>query len=186
MEHDARLRTNLARREAARRGAAPSPPAAAENVPERSAKKTPSRVLVVIWRALLGLALFLALVLAAGSLYGLLRPPVPPAAETENGERVFTETGQVRAVTSGPEAATVIVSIAFPYPASDREFSGELSARAGDFRTAAAAYFGSLSAARLRETPEDAVKTELLARFNALLRLGQIEKLYFSDYLILE
>ncbi|MDR1909376.1 MAG: flagellar basal body protein FliL [Spirochaetaceae bacterium] len=150
-------------------------------------KKTntpPPAALLVSYRILLGIAGLLALILIGGSLYALFRGP-PEAAEAPAGETVYSG-GQIRAVTAGPAPATVVLSIAFPYPPEDREFSGELYSHIEDFQAQAASYFGSLSAPELRQTGEDAVKEELLRRFNSLLRLGRIEKLYFSDYMILE
>ncbi|MDR1128818.1 MAG: flagellar basal body protein FliL, partial [Treponema sp.] len=99
---------------------------------------------------------------------------------------IFTGIGRIRASTGAPEPATVILSIAFPYPSQDRAFSEELAARIGDFRSGAIAYFASLSTEELRQKDEAAIKTELLGRFNDLLRLGRITALYFSDYLIIE
>ena len=137
---------------------------------------------------MLALAALLLLVLVGGRLYALFRGPVPesPAGEAAAGESIFTGLGQIRATTAAPNPATVVLSIAFPYHADDRDFSGEISARSDDFRNSTSSYLGSLYAARLRQTGEDAVKAELLARFNSFLRLGQIEKLYFSDYMIIE
>jgi flagellar basal body-associated protein FliL len=149
--------------------------------------KPPAPGLVITYRILLGLTALLALTLVGGSLYALIRGPVPERApEASGGETVFTGLGQIRAVTAGPAPATVILAIAFPFSPEDRDFSGELSSHTEDFRDSAAAYFGSLPAARLRELDETAIKTELLDRFNAFLRLGRIERLYFNDYMILE
>jgi hypothetical protein len=148
----------------------------------------PAPGLLLTYRILLGLAALLALILVGGSLYALVRGPLPDRAPEApaGGETVFTGLGQIRAVTAGPAPATVILSIAFPFPPEDRDFSGELSSHTGDFRAAAAAYFGSLPTARLHETSEETVKAELLTRFNGFLRLGRIERLYFNDYMIME
>ncbi|MDR1353564.1 MAG: flagellar basal body protein FliL [Treponema sp.] len=150
-----------------------------------------SRILGVI-------AIALALVLAAGTIYALVfrgkgkqpgtAAPVPDggAAVQADFDNIFTGVGRIRASTGSPEPATVILSIAFPYSPQDLAFSEELAARIGDFRSGAIAYFASLSTEELRQKDEAAIKAELLGRFNALLRLGRITLLYFSDYLIIE
>jgi flagellar basal body-associated protein FliL len=45
-------------------------------------------------------------------------------------------------------------------------------------------YLGSLSVSELQMLGEENIKTELLRQFNAILRLGRIEALYFVDFLI--
>jgi flagellar basal body-associated protein FliL len=152
---------------------------------------------VLISRILAVIAAVLALILLAGTVYALVlrgksektetAVPAPgdpfPEAEIDG---MFTGIGRIRASTGSPEPATVILSIAFPYSPRDRAFSEELAARIGDFRAGAIDYFASFSTEELRQKDEAAIKTELLGRFNGLLRLGQITTLYFSDYLIIE
>jgi flagellar basal body-associated protein FliL len=158
-------------------------------------------------RVLEGIAIILALSLAGGTVYAFVfrdakeRPEktgiesseaksdeINPGKRTPPGELdgIFTGIGRIRASTAAPEAATVILSIAFPYPQADTAFSAELVTRIEDFRVAVMSYFGALSLEELRQKDEAAIKTELLGRFNDLIRLGQIPTLYFSDYLIIE
>jgi flagellar basal body-associated protein FliL len=163
---------------------------------ERAALSLPglvSRILTVT-------AAVLALALLGGTVYALAfrgkgekaeaaaPAPVPegsPPAEA-GLDSMFTGVGRIRASTSAPEAATVILSIAFPYSPRDNAFSEELASRIGDFRAGASDYFASFSADELRQKDDAALKAELLDRFNAMLHLGQITTLYFSDYLIIE
>ncbi|MDR2053927.1 MAG: flagellar basal body protein FliL [Treponema sp.] len=158
----------------------------------KSALSLPER----ISRILAAAALVLALILLGGTVYALVfrgrsekteaaAPGGNPSPET-GLDGMFTGIGRIRASTGGPESATVILSIAFPYSPRDRAFAGELAARIGDFRAGAADYFASFSTEELRQKDETAIKTELLERFNGMLRLGQITALYFSDYLIIE
>jgi flagellar basal body-associated protein FliL len=112
-------------------------------------------------------------------------PSLPAASREPEADRVFAGIGRIRTVTAPPEA-TVVLSVAFPYASADRAFSEELAARVGDLRNAAAGYFAALSPAELQEKGEEAVKAELLDRYNRMLRLGRIETLYFNDYMIIE
>ena len=102
---------------------------------------------------------------------------------------VFTGIGRLRIPITGSNtepAATMILSIAFPYPHNDRPFTEELASKITDFKIITTEYFSSLSAASISNLNEDAAKAELLRRYNALLRLGKIEALYFSDLIIIE
>ncbi|MDR3336917.1 MAG: flagellar basal body protein FliL [Treponema sp.] len=166
--------------------------------------------LKILFRLLLVIVLLLALVLLAGTLYALVfrnareaaggrdsagmsggkadsgGQPRPGLAAPAEPDSVFSGLGRIRTSSGGSEPAAVIVSIAFPYAAADKDFSAELASRIGDFRALTEAYFSSLSAAELRTREEAVVKAELLERFNGLLRLGRIGAIYFSDYMIIE
>jgi flagellar basal body-associated protein FliL len=153
----------------------------------------------------MALVVALVLVLAAGSLYALLRPAASgplfrigssgrggqggsvPASSLGDGEvGVFSGIGRLRIPTSGQPPATLILSISFPYPAGDRAFTEELASHLGDFRSIATGYFSSLSADAIAGLDEDTAKAEILRGYNALLRLGRIEALYFGDLMIVE
>jgi flagellar basal body-associated protein FliL len=171
----------------------------------------PSKRLLIIYRVVVAVILALVLVLAAGSLYALIRSPDSGplfriggngggGAATQNGgaypgeaTAVFAEIGRLRIpVTSGagpsaaPGAATVILSVSFPYPANDRPFFEELESRIGEFRSVAIEYFSGLPAENITRLDEETAKTEILKRYNSLLRLGQIETLYFTDFMLVE
>ena len=149
-----------------------------------------------VFRVLMGIAAALALVLLTGTLYALVfrsgrtEPPRRTResallqSATEGG--VFTGIGRIRAATAGPEPVTVILSIVFPYPADDKPFTEEMASQISNFRTIAHEYFASLSTEELRRKDEASIKAEILRRYNLRLRLGQIETLYFSEYLVID
>jgi flagellar basal body-associated protein FliL len=146
-------------------------------------------------RILLIVALNLVLVIAVGTVYALvLRPqdaPVPqpgsgPAPPASQDAAVFAGLGRLRCPTGGPVAGLVILQATFPYFPGDRPFSEELVSRLRDFRSLTAAYFAALTPEDLRRKGETEVKADLLARYNALLRLGQIQTLYFNEYMMID
>lgn len=162
------------------------------------------------FRVMVLLALALGGILIAGTLYAFLRPSgsgplfriggpagndlaatgaAGGAAEGREAS-VFTGIGRLRiSLAGGPSASgptTMILSIAFPYPPGDRAFTEELASKIGDFRTTATDYFSALPAEKLVNLDEETAKTEILRRYNADLRLGKIEALYFSDLIIIE
>jgi flagellar basal body-associated protein FliL len=99
---------------------------------------------------------------------------------------MFTGIGRLRIAANNGEPAAVLISITFPYPNADRAFTEELVGKAPAFRSIATAYFAALGAEELRNLDEATAKAEILRRFNAELRLGRIEVLYFNDLMVLE
>jgi len=154
-----------------------------------------SRVIIVF---LLSVIAALVTLLAAGTIFALVRPQGAQALFTLDGSRresladwssgndvrVFSGLGRLRVPLSN--SSVLILSIAFPYPASDTAFTEELAAKIGDFRTIAAGYFSALPEADIIQIDEDAAKLEILRRFNNTLRLGRLTALYFSDLMIID
>jgi flagellar basal body-associated protein FliL len=156
--------------------------------------------LTIIYRLLLILNGSLITLLTVGTIYAfarssgkepLLRTGKINETETSveihktqyDGIRVFSGIGRLRILLSN--SSTMILSIAFPYSAGDFAFTEELASKIGDFKSITSGFFSSLPADKLVNIDEDAVKLELLNRFNAILRLGRIEALYFDDLIIL-
>ena len=111
------------------------------------------------------------------------------AADSNDGISVFNGIGRLRipvAGSNGSSAATLILSIAFPYPSSDQPFTEELASKISNLKTISAEYFSSLPASTFINFDEETAKKELLKLFNANLRLGKIETLYFNDLMIME
>jgi flagellar basal body-associated protein FliL len=151
-----------------------------------------SRFLIWVYRVLLIIILLILTILLGGTLYALIvrdepdAPPPPVSAPAGAETAVFTGLGRLRVPTAGPEGGTVVLSVAFPYYPGDRPFSEELASRIRDLREITTTYLGSLSAAELGGTDEALLKRELLSRYNAALRLGSVETLYFDDFMIIE
>jgi flagellar basal body-associated protein FliL len=160
-----------------------------------------SRGTLIMYRVVVAVILLLAVVLITGSLYAAFRPKdssplfrigggggeqgrgeAVPARETN----VFSGLGRLRIPLAGEPSATLVVAISFPYPADDRAFAEELASRIGDFRSIANDYFAALSLEKAAVLNEDAAKADILARYNALLRLGKIETLYFGDLMVVD
>jgi len=136
----------------------------------------------------------LGLILIIGTIYGAFfntrpsnhNPNVQVNAPGEGGQgQNFTGIGRIRASTADPQPGMVILFVSFIYYPEDKAFSEELALRVRDFREIITDYIGSLSIAELHGQDEEALKAELLRRFNAVLRLGQIETLFFSDFMII-
>jgi flagellar basal body-associated protein FliL len=161
-----------------------------------------SRGLLVLYRVLIGVVLLLILLLLVGTFYALVirgpgarqggesgRISSSPEGAAGTGEytgEIFTGIGRIRALSAEPQAATVILSVVFPYTPEDRAFSEELALKIGRFRGITAEYFAAFTTEKLREKGEEAIKEELRQQYNAILTLGSINRLYFNDYMILE
>jgi len=105
------------------------------------------------------------------------------AAGTTDDIRVFAGLGRLRIPLSN--STTLLLSITFPYSANDIPFTEELAAKLGELKTAASEYFSALPEANIIQIDEDTAKQEILKRFNATLRLGRINTLYFGDMLVI-
>ena len=157
----------------------------------------PIKTMTSVYKCLLVCLAVLVLILIVGTVYGFLSDPEPSTHErigdsqeggalSENKEQAFTGIGQIRVPTAGPQPEMVILSISFVYDPRDRAFSEELALRVGKFKSTIESYIGSFSAAEFRKLDDDTIKAELLRRFNSILRLGQIETLYLSDFMVIE
>jgi flagellar basal body-associated protein FliL len=99
---------------------------------------------------------------------------------------IFTGIGRIRTITADKEPKTVIVSIAFPYDKADVPFMEELASKIADFRSITFSFFNNFSADDLRKQSYESIKTALLNRYNTALQLGQIQALYFNDFMIVD
>ena len=153
----------------------------------------------LFYSILLSIAGALIVLLALGSIYAVVRSPgagplfrlggsggttVRETAAQTGDTRVYSGLGRLRIPTAN--SSILILSIAFPYSADDAAFAEELAAKLDDLRAVAISYFSALPAESLSRIDEDAVKQELLGRFNENLRLGSIPALYFSDLMIID
>ena len=156
--------------------------------------------LSLIPRILTIILVALALVIIWGTVYGILShtrsmtaPPQPVPVEDGKAHNAtkfpahhFTGIGRVRISTADPQPALVMLYLTFVYNPEDKSFSEELAAKIQAFRTIITDYIGSFSANDLKNEDEEHIKSELLKRFNAILLLGRIESLYFSDFMIID
>jgi len=123
---------------------------------------------------------------AAGPVFKLGKSETVTTTQTAGNDdiRVFSGLGRLRIPLTS--SSTLILSIAFPYSVGDIAFIEELAAKVGDFRKIATDYFSSLPAEKTIQIDEETAKTEILSLYNASLRLGRIETLYFSDMMIID
>jgi len=134
----------------------------------------------------------LGIIIIGGTIYGVLFRTIPPGYSSNlqidallSGQgQTFTGIGRIRVSTADPQPGIVILFVSFIYHPEDKAFSEELALRVRDFRGIITDYIGSFSTAELQEQGEEDIKAELLRRFNTILRLGKIEVLYFSDFMI--
>jgi flagellar basal body-associated protein FliL len=156
---------------------------------------TPTRL---IEKALIVVIVFLVLVIAVTTVWVLMSRDRDVGEGTagsavvnggEATEQSFTGIGRLRAVLKeerGGGGSTVIIRVVFPYDAADTVFIEELARNIGFFRETISAYFAAMTAADPRLHDEAVMKAELLDRFNTRLRLGTIDQLFFSEFLIVD
>jgi flagellar basal body-associated protein FliL len=114
---------------------------------------------------------------------------------TASAIKTFTGIGRLRAslkpqiqTKAGAEStpATVVIEPCFSYNSNDRAFSEELATHIRDFRAATLDYYAALPASSPVLNNDDAMKTELLKRYNSVLHLGKITELYFTNFMIID
>jgi len=135
--------------------------------------------------------ILLLIILIAGTIYGIfIGSPFQKNRDVEvvqkNSEgQTFTGIGQIRVSTADNPPGMVILLVSFIYYPDDKAFSEELALRVGDFRSILEDFLSSCSSSDLQKMGDEGIKAELLRRFNSILKLGQIDTLYFSDFLII-
>jgi flagellar basal body-associated protein FliL len=110
-------------------------------------------------------------------------------AGAEAVEQSFSGIGRLRVVPGGDrgkDGPTVIIRVVFPYNAADPIFTEELVKNTGNFRKIIDTYFTDMAAGDPRLHDETTIKSELLDDFNQILRLGKIDRLFFSEFLIID
>jgi flagellar basal body-associated protein FliL len=163
--------------------------------------KTPfsvfERILIII---LLVAALFIgavslwAVVFRSGDERGVVNNTFEPdegAAVRESGQEIlmYTGIGRLRAQLKAEGQITppaLIISPVFPYNGADKAFTEELASRLRDFRRVTLEYFSTLTINSADLSNDETLKAVLIARYNALLRLGRIETLFFTEFMLIE
>ena len=147
-------------------------------------------ILSSLYRSLLICLLLLGLIIIGGTIYWVFFYEKPSghqqiAVKPKSEGQTFTGIGRIRISTADPQPGMVIIFVSFIYYPEDKVFSEELVLKIKDFRDIITDYIGSFSIEDLQKQEEENIKLELLRRFNAVLRLGQIETLYFSDFMVI-
>ena len=150
-----------------------------------------SHLFLLIYKGLKICLVFLGGVIVCGTIYGVFlyanlknQSGIITSSNEKEGQ-TFAGIGRIRISTTDENPGLVILFVSFTYYPADRAFSEELALRVTEFRQIIANYLGSFSVSELHTLSEDTLKAELLRRFNEILRLGQIEALYFSDFMIM-
>ena len=151
----------------------------------------------IVYTALLSTAALIFALILIGTITAMVRPdnskPILKIGGTQgrikgadqtDDIRVFSGLGRLRITLSN--SSVLLLSIAFPYSASDVTFSEELAAKIGDLKAIATGYFSALPEESIIHIDEETAKQEIIRRFNSNLRLGRIEALYFSDMLVID
>lgn len=81
---------------------------------------------------------------------------------------------------------TLIIAPVFLYDKNDRAWTEELASHIKDFRKTTIDYLSALNADSPELFDEAAIKSGLISRYNKFLRLGKINTLYFTDYMIID
>ena len=152
---------------------------------------------VALARGLAVAAAVLAVVVVAGSVYGLAAGTRQKKLEREadraqlsaelQSRASYTGIGTVRARSADVAGAAVVVAtIAFPFDSSDRPFAEELGRKAPVLKAAAVSVLSSKKAAELTPAFEGTLKAALRDAFNSRLSLGKVTEIWLSDFTVIQ
>lgn len=110
---------------------------------------------------------------------------VPPTLETST-QKMFTDLGTLRCVTNDDLPISIVVSPYFAYPSKDSPYFEELKSKNRKIQLLITSYFALFTMDELKTQGEAKIKSELVQLCNQELILGQIDQLYFSEYIFLE
>ncbi len=138
-------------------------------------------------RILIVLALILCIFILLGTLFALIRPPRSAKVDEPSGQpspySAIFELGPVRAQ-SKDAAATVLISLSFPYDGADLALSEEIRNGKEEFRQGILKYFSSLSAIEIEKLSEKQIYTDIQNLINKNILLGKIDHLWLHEYMI--
>ncbi|GAB1432430.1 hypothetical protein MASR2M29_10550 [Spirochaetota bacterium] len=105
-------------------------------------------------------------------------------SEFKTGYAVFDELGRIR--TKSMDGAIIVVDISFPYDDKERQFFEELHNSRSKLKAEAVDFFSSKQSEELNGATEGVIKAALRDRLNAILSLGTIDTLYFSEFSVIK
>ena len=108
-------------------------------------------------------------------------------SSSSQNNKAFTKIGKLRVATKpGKNGKTKIVLIT-PYIeySDDQAFYEELDRNLAKMREIILNYFSERTAEELAKKKEEKINSEILEKLNSILILQKIQRLYFTDFLIL-
>ncbi|NLM00235.1 MAG: hypothetical protein GX220_02130 [Treponema sp.] len=98
----------------------------------------------------------------------------------------FSAIGTLRASTSDEPPVPLTIFVQFPYKKDDIAFYEELLQKTVKMREIIISYFSTNTKEYFLTFGEELIKHDLLSLLNEQLVLGQIERLYFSEYIFFD
>lgn len=150
-------------------------------------------------------ALFIVFVIASGTIWAFAKTGHRPASRnlmasgisrfapaasgsgTSAGKLAeFGDIGLLRAATADKKIVTIVVQPYLSYPPSDVPFQEELVQKTRPIRAFMLNWFHSRTIKEIDKLGEANVKAALLEGVNAMLVLGKVSAVHFSEYIVIE
>lgn len=166
--------------------------------PRREPVPLPTLVLAIV-------ALFIVFVIASGTIWAFAKTGHRPASRnlmtsgasrsapaasgsgTSAGKLAeFGDIGLLRAATADKKIVTIVVQPYLSYPPSDVPFQEELVQKTRPIRAFILNWFHSKTIKEIDKLGEANVKAALLEGVNAMLVLGKVSAVHFSEYMVIE
>ncbi len=157
-------------------------------------RKSSSRKKVKTQNFLVYVVISLLVIIFIGTIIGLIKgkdskenlDKEDTPSEIRGDKALYSDLGQLRALTADEAPCTVIIYPVLEYNSKDKEFEEELVQKKAELRSMILTWFSQYKAHQLYSMSEVEVKKEILKSLNTILDLSKIEKIYFKDFVILE
>ncbi len=108
-------------------------------------------------------------------------------SSSSQNNKAFTKIGKLRATTKPDKTGKTKIVLITPYIeySDDQAFYEELDRNLKKMREIILNYFSERTAEELVKKNEEKINSELLEKLNSILILQKIQRLYFTDFLIL-
>jgi len=101
-------------------------------------------------------------------------------------EKIYTKLGTLRALTADVPPIPIVITPYFSYPDNDKAFFEELTSKNKKLQQIILQYINTKTQKELSKIGEIKVKEDILKQFNTALIMGQINTIYFDEYIFFE
>ena len=156
-------------------------------------KKTESKIEIPVL-ILLCIAGLCVIIIIAGTIFALAGKigagetaagtPVPGYEE----DRAFLDTGRLRIELESDDGTTsvLVVKAALPYRKTDSAFREELVKNLPEIKSIITGVFSSMDSGEIQDKGEKALRQEVIDKINGILVLGELEEIYFEEFIFFD
>lgn len=99
---------------------------------------------------------------------------------------IYTNFGQIRTTTSDMPPIPIVLKPSFSYSSENIPLFEEVAQKNNKLKNIITHFFSEKKIVQLKQLGEENIKTQLLEQINSELIMGNIQAIYFEDYIFLE